>query len=178
MAEVEDNITQKIIVDTVSGKYSAIGGFGERLKQVEKRVKKHVRKNISISSPSDTDNAADISNHVEKIILKTRKRAKPNPWGWCFCSSHPADIRTAKCISEKERVCVSEPIPENAVITACATCPHSLVNESFFDCWVSERDACKEASEDTCNHELVRHLSKEKFEILDKFLKNRFEGDS
>lgn len=181
LAEVDESTTRKIIVDTISGKHSSCGGFGERLKQMSARIKKMVRKNLIITSSDEANPMinekinSEVGSRIEDAILKSTKRAKPNPWGWCFCGSHPNDIRLAGCVSQKTKNVSTEPRLENAVITTCAPCPHSLVDETFLAHWISERDTFKSAAEDNSNPEMLRELSREKFNILDKFIEVRFD---
>jgi len=147
--------TSTILTEAVSGERNISGPFGERFKKLFRKLIAHHSKITKIMSP------AMMNKWVEQYAEKKQLDLKGFKWGYCVCGATMHELRSAKCLIEKNSDSLAKPEITNSSASTCGDCPHHLTEDVFAEYWLKEIDLHEAAAKDVKNGILLRNTSQQ-----------------
>lgn len=159
---VNKDYTTTILTEAALGERNVSGPFGERFKRTAHKLRDHYRRITNVISPKL------VHKVVARFVEKSGRRLKAMLWGYCACGTRRHQLRAARCLRNSDLRIASGPDFSQSSPAVCGDCPHH-VTENVFEPFVRiELNLHKRAAADPNNAEVLREISREHVDKLQR----------
>jgi hypothetical protein len=158
--EVGKDHTVALLTDTAIGLRNLSGAFGERFKAVVRKLCVRFTKTTKVISPNL------VRRVVERYVIKSGRRLKGMPWGYCACGARSHELRMARCLDGEDSKSSAGPDFSNSSPVICCNCPHHATEKTFEPFLRDQIEFHERAAADRKNGSILRAASREHVKTL------------
>jgi hypothetical protein len=148
--DVGKDHTVAVLTEAALGARNLSGTFGERFKGIVSKLYVRFSKTTKVVSPNL------VRRVIERYAIKSGRRLKGMPWGYCACGTRSHELRAARCLNGKDPKNSAAPDFSTSSPIVCCNCPHHAT-ENIFEPFLREEIAFHErAAADRKNGSILR----------------------